>query len=177
MLCWILWLVLRVVALVRHRFDIVVDGKLYLSRWYLTPYQRDAAGRPVGLELWWRKRFRAYFLHCFHASDPNRGYHSHPWVSSESLILRGEYVEHRRRRPPSGYMRDLVIGMQRLHDKIARGAPSDYYRPGCVNRLDADDFHRVKLLTPRVWTLFRAGELHGREWDFMHDHAGGLNEL
>jgi hypothetical protein len=41
------------------------------------------------------------------------------------------------------------------------------YGPGDVNDLFDCTFHRVRLVTPRVWSLFCAGELHGAEWEFM----------
>jgi len=175
---WLLWLVIRAYALMRHRFDIVVEGKLYLSRWYLTPHHRDADDNPIGLELWWRKRYRAYFLHCFHESDPNRGWRSHPWFRAESLILRGSYTEYR-----SALFSPTVLALMKAFQAVARSMRSalglepselwpdcmwsETYGPGDVNVLTAQTFHRVKLLTPKVWSLFRAGELHGAEWEFM----------
>lgn len=133
---------LRVLGLARRKLVIAQEDQLYLTRWYLTPEGH-----------WWRDRFPAVFLHCFHSSDPDRGFHSHPWIWAASLILNGWYAEER----PAG--RDIV--------------DTFVYGPGDTNIIGQDDFHRVQLLTDRVWTLFVCGPLHGDEWEFL-DEDGTL---
>jgi hypothetical protein len=143
-LLWLLWLALRCYAFFRPRVDIAPGGELYLRRWYLTP-----------TGWWYRNRWPGVFLHCFHTSDPDRGFHSHPWYWATSLILRGSYQEER---PVLGYDDWPSVYMRRL-------------APGYTATLTPNDFHRVKLLTPRVWTLFVVGRLHGAEWEFMSDEG------
>jgi hypothetical protein len=164
---WLLWLLIRAYACLRPRFDIYVDGKLYLSRWYLTPYSKEN-GTQSAFAAWWRRRYPCYYLHCFHESDPNRGYHSHPFRFSWSLILRGEYAETRKLPEFKGDdpFQQLAASLVKM---LGLTALTSYFEPGDVNRLNANDFHRVRLLTPRVWTLFCAGPLHGREWSFMSE--------
>jgi hypothetical protein len=131
---------LRGLALFRPRLDVSPGGKPYLIRWYLTP-----------MGDWYRKRWPGIFLHCFLDSDPDRGYHSHPWVWAWSLILRGCYREFRPSPVKSGT------------------GYSQVYVQGNVNRLTGNDWHRVKLLSDVTWTLFVVGPLHGNEWGFMSE--------
>jgi len=86
-------------------------------------------------------QWRAY-LHRFVASDPDRGLHDHPWGWSASLILCGGYRE-------------------------AREDGMHYHRPGAINVIRGETFHRI-LLDPHAtaWTLF----VHGprvKEWGFL----------
>jgi len=169
---WCLWLVLRVYAFTRPKLVIAPEGKLYLTRWYLTPYDK-ADGKASWFAAWYRRYFPCVYLHCFHASDPDRGWHSHPWEWATSLILRGRYLESRNVSSyPTLLNLILVFNMcaQALSgkDMWPGGVSWDQkFGPGDVNTLSAKTFHRVKLITPRVWTLFVAGPLHGREWEFM----------
>jgi hypothetical protein len=57
-------------------FDIVLEGKLYLRRYYLSPRH-------------WKAKL---FLHHIVLPDSGRDVHSHPW-SFKSLILSGGYRE------------------------------------------------------------------------------------
>ena len=45
------------------------------------------------------------------------------------------------------------------------------YRPGQVNRIDADTVHRIVSTRGDrpVWTIFAAGKPHGRGWGFVID--------
>ncbi len=54
------------------------------------------AGEPY-LERYFVAEFfgRRYYLHRFVASDPDRGYHDHPWRSAWSVLLAGWYYEAR----------------------------------------------------------------------------------
>ena len=96
------------------------------------------------------------FLHRFHRSDEDEELHSHPWHRSWSLILLGGYREERR-------LKDGSIAVRELH-------------PGDVNRIGADDFHRVDIRhgDPPCWTLFVAGAQTGRSWGFLD---GETNEF
>lgn len=84
----------------------------------------------------------AVFIHFFHRGDEDRDQHNHPWSKSVSLILTGGYMEE-------------------------RGDGVHVLRPGMVNVINADDFHRVSLLKPKqgCWTLFVAGP-RTNEWGF-----------
>lgn len=63
-------------ALFAHR-DIVLDGKLYLRRWYLAGLGTDCQ----------------VFLHAIRLPDSGRDLHDHPWDFS-SRVLSGGYTEH-----------------------------------------------------------------------------------
>lgn len=85
------------------------------------------------------------YLHCFHASDEDVELHSHPWNQSYSLILSGSYQEE--------YLNNGVVKKRIL-------------KPGMVNCISHDKFHRVDLLTPEVWTLFLSGS-KTTTWGFL----------
>ena len=53
---------------------ITVDGKPYLTRYYILP---------------------GVFVHHFHSSDQFDEFHNHPWAWAFSIILKGGYVEER----------------------------------------------------------------------------------
>lgn len=95
------------------------------------------------------------FLHRFVASDAPSEFHDHPWSWGASLILRGGYVEERRRRD------DCTITRRWLG-------------PGRVNFLSPGIFHRVELRDRRpAWTLF----VHGpkvRRWGFLDSVTGAF---
>jgi hypothetical protein len=151
LLLTLIFVVARTIGLARRKLVIAPDGELYLTRWYLTPESH-----------WWRDRFPAVFLHCFHASDPGRGFHSHPWIWAVSLILKGQYAEER----------PVLTGFgpdQLMH----KGVEIRTFGPGDLNYIGQDDFHRVQLLTPKVWTVFVCGPLHGDSWEFL-DEDGTL---
>jgi len=89
------------------------------------------------------------YIHRFVDSDPDRGLHDHPWGRAVSLVLAGGYDELR----PSG---------GDLRQPVAR-----HLRPGRLNWLRGQDYHRVVLRAGRpAWTLF----LHGprvKGWGFV----------
>ncbi len=150
LLLWCLWAMLRSIATLRPYLLIAPKGVPYLRRWYLTPTRKGRFAK------WWRNHLPGVFLHCFVASDPDRGWHSHPWHWASSLILRGEYFESRP-----------------LQWSSARSPlPREVWRHhavGSINRIRRGDFHKVKLVSPVVWTLFVVGPLHGDEWAFMSE--------
>ncbi len=133
------------------------DGKEpYLSRYYIlgapvapdgAPF--DASGNPkVGIK--WSDGL-GIFLHRFHRGDDGDELHNHPWGWSVSIILAGGYFEERRH------------GLD-VH--------SHEYRPGSINVLRADTFHRVDLRESDCWSLFVAGpKVQG--WGFW-DRTNGM---
>ena len=93
-----------------------------------------------------RRSGPAIFLHHFVASDPVDAVHSHPWGWSASLILAGGYREQR------CAPRSVVV------ERV--------FRPGDVNILEADDTHRIDLLTSDCWSVFLAGHFE-KSWRSM----------
>lgn len=86
----------------------------------------------------------AVYLHRFLASDPDRGYHSHPW-NSVSLVLVNGYLERR-----------WVSGREHVVD----------IRPWRFNVITPERQHRVELHGSEGWSLFfRAGTAH--PWGFI----------
>lgn len=102
-----------------------------------------------------RFRGRAFFLHRFLASDPDRGLHDHPWRVSWSLIVGGGYKEKRlmmRDGKPWMTLRTL--------------------RPGMINVIRDCDFHQVVLEPGRpAWTIFCHGP-RVKTWGFLASKAG-----
>jgi hypothetical protein len=93
------------------------------------------------------------FLHRFVASDEPGRFHDHPWSWAVSLILRGGYLEERRRRDDSA-------------------STTRWLGPGHINVIRPHRFHRVELRDGRpAWTLF----IHGpkvRRWGFLDAATG-----
>jgi hypothetical protein len=146
---------LRLLAVFRPHFRIAPKGVDYLDRWYLTPTRKSKFAK------WWRNHMPGVFLHCFLSSDPDRGWHSHPWQNAWSVILCGEYFESRPK-----------LNLNHLFGNTDTPVYVDqwqHYGPGRINKIGAEDFHKVKLISRRVWTLFIVGPLHGREWEFMNE--------
>jgi hypothetical protein len=90
----------------------------------------------------------AVFIHRFHRGDADRDLHNHPWDLSVAIVLAGGYREE-------------------------RGDEVRVVRPGTVNVIKADDFHRVDLLNPEMgsWSLFVAGRKTGG-WGFRDRTTG-----
>ena len=95
------------------------------------------------------------FLHRFLGSDEPGRFHDHPWTWGLSLILRGGYVEERRRREDPATTRRWL-------------------GPGRINLIRPHVFHRVELRDGRpAWTLF----IHGpkvRRWGFLDAATGAF---
>lgn len=113
------------------------------------------------------------FLHRFVASDQVEELHCHPWSWSFSIILEGHYEEERAGR------------LIRLDDEEDFGDPVRYglydikkkiFKPFDVNMINHDDYHRVELLSPEVWTLFVHGPRKG-DWRFVHRETGAVREI
>ncbi len=92
----------------------------------------------------------AVFLHKFHRGDADRDLHSHPWALSIAVILAGGYREERE---------------DGVHE----------FKPGSVNVIREDDFHRVDLINPAIgsWSLFVAGAKTGG-WGFKLRDSGAF---
>lgn len=129
----------------------------YLSRWYIfgAPKMPDGSqpfdeyGGPRDGVIWGDKRWGLY-LHRFHRGDDDVELHNHPWRWALSLILAGGYVEERR------------VGDAVIVRKVC---------PGTLNRIDADDFHRVDLLEHDAWSLFLVGPKF-QGWGFWNRSTG-----
>jgi hypothetical protein len=109
---------------------IICDGdRPYLERYYL-----------------WTIFGTRWYLHRFVASDPDRGYHDHPWPWAIAFLLLGWYWDMRR------------SGARRVR---------------WVNTLTGDSFHRVVLPLDRgvesVWTVFVHRARDVKPWGFLRD--------
>lgn len=134
-------------------------GTPYLSRFYIF-------GGPCSLEddvdeygqmkkvAAWKSLPVNLYLHCFHRSDDDRATHSNPWRWAVSLILVGGYREERRVGTSPNY---------RVESRVVR--------PGSLNVIRADDFHRVDLLEKDCWSLFLAGP-KAKTWYFWDRDTG-----
>jgi hypothetical protein len=110
-----------------------VDGKPYLERYLLLRL-------PNGGMVW---------LHRFLSSDPDRGFHNHPW-DSVSLMLVGGYDEIR--------LKSMVPVVHKV-------------RPGQLNFILNETFHRVQLADDDAWSMFtRMGTQH--RWGFLRPSHG-----
>jgi len=144
---------LALVSRVLPERQIVIDGELYLQRFYLW------GKMPPELAALWncgtipKQRFGSLpttYLHCFHKPDKDRDCHNHPW-HAEGRILTGGYLEERWVGHPSerGAYKVTVVRS-----------------PGDEQRLTPDTFHRVSdLLALRVWTYFSVGP-YEQSWGY-----------
>ncbi len=92
------------------------------------------------------------YLHYFFRGDGDRDLHNHPWDISGSLILTGGYSEER-----------LTPGTAIVKRRNIR--------PGTINIIRANDFHRVDLLDGPAWTIFVSGGL-SQDWGFLNRETG-----
>ena len=113
----------------------------------------DRNGRSPYLTRWtlFRARRARVFLHRFHRGDDELELHNHPWRWAASLILAGGYLEERR--DASGAVRIRQV------------------KPGTVNVLVADTFHRVELLSGSCWSFFVAAD-RVQSWGFWNRESG-----
>jgi hypothetical protein len=123
----------------------------YLSRYYLLGRGGEDGGNDHAEWFTWEGAPVGVFLHCFHRSDDDAALHNHPWAWAVSLILSGGYLEERR-----------VAGA-----RVARRV----VRPGQVNVIRHDTFHRVDLLGTEAWSLFVAGP-RVADWGFWDRQTG-----
>lgn len=98
------------------------------------------------------KRFNVV-LHRFLRSDADRELHNHMWPGF-SVILSGRYREEK-------------MTQQWTPESVWSSLKTKVFRPGMFNSIGRDDFHRVDLLTPEVWTLFFYGRKVRDDWGFM----------
>lgn len=128
-----------------------------LARWKRRYRLIEVGGDPYLLRLylmhWKRDLLPGVFLHCFLRGDNDRDLHNHPWKWALSVILTGGYVEERR--DDAGEVHRRTV------------------RPGAVNLIRANDFHRVELLDDRCWTLFIAGP-RLQQWGFWNRDTGAF---
>lgn len=121
------------------------NGEPYLERYFIA--------RAFGCDL---------YLHRFLDSDPDRGYHNHPWKFAASLILSGRYLEH--------IWSPDAVAIERWRN------------PGRLAAFGSRHLHRVILPEgePECWTLFLAGPRldtgTNSGWGFLRlfDSAGGF---
>ena len=137
------WLLKKIVAKLPFRTIADPCGNPYLTRWYVWPGKPRSAEDEVTPNAPF-----AVFIHFFHRSDKDRDQHSHPWSTSIALILKGGYREE-------------------------RGDAVRTFRPGSVNIIRKDDYHRVELLDPKrgSWSLFVAGK-NVSSWGFKDTKTG-----
>jgi hypothetical protein len=127
-------------------WTITVENSPYLARHYV--FTKDWIPEKHRERL---KRLYSIFFHEFKRGDSDRECHNHPWKKSYSLILAGGYVEER------------LVFVDGHYKVVTRTL-----RPGMINVIRSDDFHKVTLLDGKTtWTLFLAGERTGEDWGFL----------
>lgn len=141
----------------KPHFVIGGEHRPYLLRWFVVP----------------RNSFCNIYLHKFLRSDDDRALHDHPWTFL-SLLLKGEYVEHR------------ADGTQK-HRKAGSVA---FRRPNVLHRVEllqevVDFGHFTMHREAPAWTLIITGPKR-REWGFLcpkgwvhweyFDHHNGCGE-
>jgi hypothetical protein len=129
----------------------------YLSRYYILGRPRmadgsdpfDRFGNPHPETIWPTSSLGLY-LHRFHRGDSDRELHNHPWRWALSLILVGGYNEERR---------------------IGNAVVKREVKPGSLNFIGADDFHRVDMRDGDAWSLFFVGP-KSSSWGFWNRNSG-----
>jgi hypothetical protein len=136
-LWFVVWLAVRVYACTRPRVDIFSsDGTLIVRRWFLTSRPADGSSGTPG-----------WYLHHLVSPDPDDKPHNHPWRTASTRVLRGRYVESRT---------SDIAGMSWI----------ERHEAGDGARLPPWIYHRILNVLPNTWTLFHAGQKHGRGWGF-----------
>ena len=107
-------------------------GAPYLARFYVG--HRAAPDVP------------SVYLHRFLASDDPGFLHSHPWQTSNSLILTEGYREEW-----------FAEGVNDVTDPERPKIEKRLWRPGEWVSIDQNRYHRVELIGKGAWTLFVAG--------------------
>lgn len=136
-------------------YKVIYDdgGSPYLLRVYQTRHTQHQPG-----EVTEERRLPAVYLHYFFRGDLDRELHNHPWEWAVSVILSGGYTEERYDGPLD------LIEPRRVRARALR--------PGSVNVIRHDTYHRVQMLngTP-TWSLFIAGprvaKTRGEDWGFV----------
>lgn len=131
-------------------------------RGFVLPDSQPTAPEEDGQPTFKWNRWLSVYLHYFHRGDEDASLHNHPWSTSYSLILTNGYMEER-----------WDPKLQKIVQRTIR--------PGSINRILANDFHRVELLDPTrgAWTLFFSGARLERPWGFwwpgVHDFTPWFN--
>lgn len=135
----------------------------YLMRVYLSPQREalEATLRELGVSPFAARLIQKMprpYLHYFFRGDDDRAFHNHPWTRSVSFILIGGYIEHI-------WNFELGRSFSRL------------LKPGSINHLERDTYHRVELLPgKKCWTLFvsmdRVQASDGTDWEFYDPEDG-----
>lgn len=86
-------------------------------------------------------------IHRIHREDADPYMHNHPWQTARFVILSGGYSEER---------------------KLGNSTQYRFLRPGDINELNAETFHRVGHVEPNTWTLGLVGE-RVQDWGFLVD--------
>ncbi len=143
------------------------DKSPYLSRWYLfgKPWMPDGsdpfdASGQTREGMKWSKHGLGVYLHKFHRDDESDELHNHPWKTSVAFVLAGGYVEERR-----------AEVWDPLDDRGARYiVEKRVMKPGTINVISADDFHRVDLIEEDSWSLFITWQ-KAQTWGFWDRHT------
>jgi hypothetical protein len=126
---------------------------LYVAQSYYFVLNADGS---LYLERWTflRTADRRRFLHRIHTADPGRHLHNHPWTAV-CYILRGYY---------SCDEWDAVTG-----------GPYEIttYGPNRPNVLRSGLWHRIRWVSPGVWTWVVAARRY-REWAFLVPDETGV---
>ena len=117
----ILWFVVKITNYLPVKIIRDDNGTPFLYRYHIIALTKDGPG---------------ICIHHFVRSDPDRGYHDHPWKKSISFILSGKYNE-------------LIYNPKsKVIDQFKRNTWN-------FNYLDGSKFHRVMLNEGEdAWTLF-----------------------
>lgn len=155
------WLLPRVVVWLSLPLRVISreDGAPYLYRWYLFGEPGGHKYFPADQPMrWWQKALTwlpCVYVHRFVSSDSDPELHNHPWTAT-SWILVGGYIEERRVPALQGIGYRVII---------------QTFRPGMLNHLAADTFHRVLLAESDAWSLIRIGE-KVQTWGFFNMETG-----
>lgn len=132
--------------LARNHTPRVIEGRNsddpYLTRYYLSRHGPATEGmdrRDPKAPKW------GLYLHHFHRSDDEQELHNHPWEWAVSFIL------------SAGYSEERLVDGQVIRREV---------RPGSLNVLKANTFHRVDLTHGDAWTLFLVGPIT-QSWGFL----------
>ncbi len=147
---------------------ITINGKPYLTRCYL--FGKDRAWGNI-------------YLHHFHSSDQGEELHNHPWAWGLSIILAGGYVEERTTNDEDGawvWSSDPETPFYAPGHTLSFAAPIEKrdVRPGRINIISPNDFHRVDLKDEQAgaWSIFFAGP-RTKSWGFLNRHTSEFTDF
>lgn len=139
------------------------NGRPYLERYYVTTL--------FGL-------YRVY-VHRFVGSDPQRGWHDHPWSPAISVVLWGEYGEERAKVNPEVFAQrgraepavlDIESRIVRWFNRLTHGVAhrvviGDDWTP-LVDNNGTDLTPTYKSTSPECWSLFIHRSKYTTGWGF-----------